>query len=58
MDNSNHNKGGFFPVFADSKPTISNDRCTSIEGFNMLKYYVTKKYYQRCSFSWLELHAS
>ena len=25
-----------FPVFADSKPTTSNDRCTSIKGFSML----------------------
>ena len=38
-----HDKGGFFPVFADSKPTISNDRCTSIRGFNILKYTLSQK---------------
>ena len=38
----NHDKGEFFPVFADSKPTISNDRCTSIKGFSMLKYPLMK----------------
>ena len=41
---SSHNNGGFFPVFVDSKPTISSDRCTSIKGFNMLKYPVTKTF--------------
>ena len=32
----------FFPVFADSKPTTSSDKCSSITGFNMLKYPVKK----------------
>ena len=34
---SSHNKRGFFPVFADSKLAIANDRCTCIKVFTMLK---------------------
>ena len=30
---SSHHKGGFFPVFADSKPILSNDRSTRMKGF-------------------------
>ena len=30
---SSHNKGGVFPVFAEGKPAIANDRYTSIKGF-------------------------
>ena len=30
---SSHDEGRLFPVFADSKPILSNDRSTSMKGF-------------------------
>ena len=34
---SSHDTGGFFPVFANSKQALTNDRCMSIKAFTMLK---------------------
>ena len=31
MSGSSHDQGGFFPVFADNKMAIANDKCTSIK---------------------------
>ena len=38
MPGSSHDEGGlgFFPVFADHKSAIANDRHTSIKGFTKL----------------------
>ena len=47
VPDSSHDKGGFFYiVFADSKPTLSNDRSTRRKGFRCqpVKYPVTKLY--------------
>ena len=41
---SSHDKGGFFLVFTESKPILSNDRSTSMKGFRRqhVKYPVIK----------------